>query len=78
MKGLIFQESDGVEFEVVSEPITARNQNGIDDVLIVVRRIGDGWINVMPVIDIRTAHPISEDKYEIFDGTLAALDNIKI
>ena len=78
MKGLIFKDSESDEFEIVSEPVSARNQDGYDDVCVAVRRVKDGWINVIPVIDIRTAKPISEDEYELFDGTLAALDSLNI
>lgn len=59
MKGLYFKQMKQV-YEIISDPLTSRNSEGTDDIVVVVKRLSDNWVNIEEVINIPSVEKLYE------------------
>lgn len=59
MKGLFFKDTYNKGYEILSEVLCVRNQNGYDDLVVVTKRLDDNFVNIQEVSSIHTVESTS-------------------
>lgn len=52
MKGLFFKSTTGIECEILSDALCVRHEMGYDDVMVVVKKLDDNCVHLIPVDSI--------------------------